>query len=310
MSLIYTVPQSHCVVIERLGKFARIQSAGINFRIPILEKRKNVFDAEWGTTANKNGVFIELTEQQTDTGPRECYTKDNAKVQVNAVYYWRITDPRKALYEVDILPKALLELVLGSLRSIVGTNELDAVLSQREQINDTVSSQIMDAGVKWGVQFTRVEIQELKTDDKTADAMRQQLEGERTRRATIAIAEGDAAAEVKIAEANKTAAILRAEGQAKALELITQAETKYVESLTTAGADATNLLLAQKYLDGFDTITKSPNTADKVFLPNSFQALLSLSVDKPAPTDNQKINTQKNSSKTSPPEEDIPPVIE
>ena len=210
-------------------------------------------------------------------------------VQVNAVYYWRITDPRKALYEVDTLPKALLELVLGSLRSIVGANELDAVLSQREQINDSVSSQIMDAGVKWGVQFTRVEIQELKTDDKTADAMRQQLEGERTRRATIAIAEGDAAAEVKIAEANKTAAILRAEGQAKALELITQAETKYVESLTTAGAEATNLLLAQKYLDGFDTITK--NNADKVFLPNSFQALLSLSVDKPAPTGNQKINT-------------------
>ena len=168
----------------------------------------------------------------------------------------------------------------------------------------------MDAGVKWGVQFTRVEIQELKTDEKTADAMRRQLEGERIRRATIAQAEGDAAAEVKIAEANKAAAILRAEGQAKALELITQAETKYVESLTTAGAEATNLLLAQKYLDGFDTITKNTTGADKVFLPNSFQALLSLSVDKPAPTDNQKINTQKNSPETPPPEEDIPPVIE
>ncbi|MDA7653240.1 SPFH/Band 7/PHB domain protein [bacterium] len=303
MSLIYTVPQSHCVIIERFGKFARVQSTGINFRIPILEKRKDVFEAEWGTTANKNGVFIELTEQQTDTTPKECYTKDNAKVKVNAVYYWRITDPRKALYEVDILPKSLLDLVIGSLRSIIGANELDAVLSQREQINDSVSSQIMDAGVKWGVQFTRVEIQELTTDDKTADAMRQQMEGERLKRATIATAEGQAAAEVKIAEADKAAAILRAEGQAKALELITQAETKYVESLTTAGAEATNLLLAQKYLDGFDIITK--NTADKVFLPNSFQALLSLSVDKPGPTDNQKISTQKNSSKTSP-----PPVIE
>ena len=144
MSLIYTVPQSHCVIIERFGKFARIQNTGVNFRIPILEKIKNVFDAEWGSTANKNGIFIELTEQQTNTGSRECYTKDNAKVQIDAVYYWRITDPRKALYEVDVLPKSLLELVLGSLRAIVGGNELDAVLSHREQINDAVSSQIME----------------------------------------------------------------------------------------------------------------------------------------------------------------------
>ncbi|MBC8243659.1 MAG: SPFH/Band 7/PHB domain protein [Verrucomicrobia bacterium] len=250
---------------------------------------------------------MELTEQQTNTRPRECFTKDNAMIEVNAVYYWRITDPKKALYEVDILPKALLELVLGALRAVVGANELDAVLSQRTQINEAVVSQLIDAGLKWGVRFIRVEIEELKTDDKTSKAMLQQLEAERSRRATVSKAEGEAIAEVKVAEAQRNAAILKAEGQAKALELITEAETQYLKSLSNlVGNQAADFLLAQKYLEGFDKISQNP--ADKVFLPNSFQGLFSLSVDSPASrniSDESSVNlnvSAKSGKDTTPPD--------
>lgn len=281
MSLIYLIPQSHCVVIERFGKFSRVQNTGLNFRIPIIEKRKNVSDLGWGITANKNGIFIELSEQWTNTKSRECFTKDNAKISVDAVFYWRITDPKKALYEVDVLTNSLLDLVLGALRAEIGANDLDAVLSQRSKLNESVASQLIESGLKWGVQFTRVEIQELKTDDKTSEAMLQQLEAERTRRAMVSTAEGQAAAEVKVAEAQKNAAILRAEGQAKALQLITEAETRYLESLKdSVGQNASTLLLAQKYIDGFDKISKNPS--DKVFLPNSFKGLLGFQLEGPA----------------------------
>lgn len=278
MSLIYLIPQSHCVIIERFGKYARTQNAGLNFRIPIIEKRKDVNKLGWGIIANKEEIFIELSEQQTNTSPRECFTKDNARISIDAVYYWRIVDPRKALYEVDTLPNSLLELVLGALRAEIGSNELDSVLSERTRINESVSAQLIDAGLKWGIQFTRVEIQELKTDDKTSEAMLQQLEAERTRRAMISKAEGQAVAEVKVAEAQKNAEILRAEGHAKALQIITDAENKYLESLREiVGEQASDFLLAQKYMDGFEKISKNP--ADKVFLPNSFQGILGLNLE-------------------------------
>ena len=281
MQIIYTIPQSHCVVIERFGKFARIQNSGINFMIPYLEKEKRVDSqgSNWGSDANKKGYLIELTEQQTDTAARECHTKDNAKVTAKASIYWRITDPVRAIYEVDNLPINVSDVTLNALRANIGSLELDEVLSTRQQLNERISAQLSDSGKKWGVIFTRVEIQELKTDQKTSDAMLQQLDAERRRRAIVAEAEGKAQAEVMIAEAQKHSAILKAEGQAKALELTRDAEHAYLEYMKSVVGEsrALDLLLAQKYLSGFEVITKNP--ADKVFLPNSFSSMLNLSVD-------------------------------
>lgn len=274
MPLIYTVPQSHCVVLERFGKFARIQQQGLRFRLPIFEKIRRV-ESTWGATANKKGFLIELTEQQTDTPPRQCHTKDNVPVTANASVYWRITDPRKSLYEVDILPQAVSDVALNALRSNIGTLDLDTVLSERAQLNDKIAAQLSETGKKWGIIFTRVEIQELSTDQSVSTAMMQQMDAERRRRAVVADAQGKAEAEVKVAEAEKKAAILRAEGRAKALELISHAERVYLDTL---GSDAASqLLLAQKYIDGFETISKNP--ADKVFIPNSFRGLFSFPVE-------------------------------
>jgi regulator of protease activity HflC (stomatin/prohibitin superfamily) len=274
MSLIYIVPQSHCVVLERFGKFTRIQQAGLRFRIPILESIRSV-GTTWGDTANKRGFLIELTEQQTDTPPRECHTKDNVPVTANASVYWRITDPRKALYEVDILPSSISDIALNALRSNIGEIELDNVLSERAQLNERISSQLSETAKKWGVIFTRVEIQELSTDESVSKAMLQQMDAERRRRAVVADAEGRARAEVMVAEAEKTAAILRAEGRAKALELLSKAERVYLDTL---GSDAApQLLLAQKYIDGFEVISKK--AGDKVFIPNSFHGLFSFPIE-------------------------------
>lgn len=278
MALFYTIPQSHCVVLERFGKFARIQQQGVGFRIPILETIRRV-DTTWGDTANKQGFFIELTEQQTDTPPRQCHTKDNVPVTANASVYWRITDPQKALYEVDILPKSVSDIALNALRSNIGTLDLDAVLSERTRLNERIAAQVSETAKKWGIVLTRVEIQELTTDQRVSDSMVQQMDGERRRRAQVAEAEGQAEAAVKVAEADKQAAILRAEGEALAKAKIAEADLFYLKRLKdqVSEAQAVQIVIAQKYLTGLETISKG--ASDKVFIPNSFQGLLSIGTE-------------------------------
>jgi regulator of protease activity HflC (stomatin/prohibitin superfamily) len=274
MPLFYTIPQSHCVVIERFGKFNRVQREGLRFKLPVIETIKRV--DSWGDQVNQNGFQIEMMEQQTDTPTRQTHTRDNVAVHANASVYWRILDPRKALYEIDALPRSVCDIALNALRSNVGTMNLDEVLAERQSLNERIASELSETARKWGIQFTRVEIQELQTTEDTARAMRQQMDAERKRRAAIAEAEGMAQAEVKVAEANKEAAVLRAEGAARALELTAAAEANYLKRLCESlpPESAAKVLVAQKYLTGFDAISKNP--ADKVFLPNSFQGLFAL----------------------------------
>ncbi len=278
MPLIYTVPQSHCVILERLGKFSRIQQQGMRFRIPILEQPRRI--DTWGGAANKNGFLIELTEQQTDTPPRGCHTKDNVPVTANASVYWRIIDPRRALYEVDILPHSVSDIALNALRSNIGALDLDAVLSERAQLNEGIAAQLSETAKKWGIIFTRVEIQELTTDQSVAASMVKQMDAERSRRAVVTQAEGQAEAAVTVARAEKDATILRAEGEAIATAKIAEAESFYLKQLKeqVGEAEAARIVIAQKYLSGFEAISK--NASDKVFLPNSFQGLFSVGTEK------------------------------
>ena len=277
MALFYTVPQSHCVVIERFGKFNRIQREGLRFRLPIMEEIKRV--DTWGDQINKKGYQIELTEQQTDTPTRQAHTRDNVAVNSNASVYWRIVDPRKALYEIDSLPRAVSDIALNALRSNVGTMNLDELLAERQSLNERIASELAETARKWGIQFTRVEIQEIQTSEDTATSMRQQMDAERKRRALISEAEGSAQAEVRVAEAQRDAAVLRAEGQAKALEITAAAEAQYLERLRekVPADDAVSILIAQKYLLGFEAISKNPS--DKVFLPSSFHGILSVATN-------------------------------
>ena len=114
--MITIIPQSHCRIIERFGKPVKVQKSGLAIKIPVLDSVKDV-STDWGGDANKQGVFIELSEQVTDTHPRECITRDNAKVMVDAVVSWRIIDPIKAVYEVDQLHQSLLQTVLNAVRA-------------------------------------------------------------------------------------------------------------------------------------------------------------------------------------------------
>lgn len=277
MSIIYVVPQSHCVIIERFGKFHAIQKEGLHLKVPILDAIRTL--ESWGDVANKRGYLIELTEQQTDTPPRTCHTKDNVPVMANASVYWKIHDPHKALYEVDVLPRAVADIALNALRSNIGARDLDQVLTERQELNDVIEAQLADSAAGWGIAFTRVEIQELSTDKDVSAAMLQQMDAERKRRALVTEAEGRAAAETRVAEAEKQAMILRAEGQAEALRVMAEAERQYLSSLGEGLStdSASRLLLAQKYINGFETISRNP--ADKVFVPNSFQGLFSFAAE-------------------------------
>ena len=273
--MISQVPQNHCRIIERFGKPIKVQHSGLVFNIPILDSIRNV-SADWGTETNKQGVFIELTEQVTDTEARECITKDNAKVLADCVISWRITDPIKAVYEVDHLHKSLINATLNAMRSEIGSRELDETLSNRKAINDKIVSELSSTFKKWGLQLIRAEIQELKTDDATSAAMLQQLESERRSRAIAAEAEGTALAITRKAEANRKATVMEAKGKAEALEIIVKAEAYYLSELekSIGKTEATQILMAQKVLDGYKVITQNPS--DKVFIPATVQSFLDL----------------------------------
>jgi len=273
--MITTIPQNHCRIIERFGKPVKVQHSGLAFKIPIIDKVRDV-TAIWGGDTNQRGVFIELTEQITETLPRECFTQDNAKLTVDAIISWRVVDPIKAVYEVDHLHESLKQAALNAVRSEVGSMPLDEVLSARTRLNEAIVSKLSETSKKWGISIIRVEIQELKTDDATSTAMLQQVDAERRSRAIVAEAEGQAHAITKTAAADKAAAIMRAEGQAKALELIATAEQIYLKTLSgeVGSEEAARILLTQKVIEGYGVITSNP--ASQVFIPTGTQSFIDL----------------------------------
>lgn len=263
---IKTVPQGHCVIIERYGKPVRVVNSGLNFFIPFLDVAKNV-STVWGEETNKEGIFIELTEQLRDTGPRDCFTKDNVQLNVNCAFRWRIVDPLKAVYEVDKLHTSIKEAVLGEVRAFVGQNELNTILSSRSKISDHVISVVSETVRRWGVNLTGVEIQELQADENAKAAMLQQMEASRKAIAIKLEAEGKAVAIVQEAEASKKAALLKAESQRDAMRLIAEAEKNYLEALSekVGYKSAAEILIAQKTLEAYHLIAQGP--ANKVFVP-------------------------------------------
>ncbi len=274
MSFIYTIPEQHCRIIKRFNKFARVQYSGIRFRIPFIEKFHEMH--YWEKAVKDNNIDMKLMEHQTDTEPRTTQTRDNVTVRADASVYWRIFEPARAAFEVDRLPTAIFDITLNALRSQIGRMELDEVLSERDRLNKNIAEELFEVGESWGVKIKRVEIRQLDIDRETRRSMNQQMDAERRRRARVAEAEGDAEATVTVAEADKQADIKRASGHAKALKIIAEAEKNYLDELAqqVGSEKAAEILIAQKFIQGFDTITKNP--ADRVFLPNSYQTLLSI----------------------------------
>ena len=273
--MISTVPQNHCRIIERFGKPIKVQHSGLRFKLPVIDQVRNVF-RDWGNETNKGGVFIELSEQIVETRPRECITRDNAKVSVDCAMSWRVVDPLKAVYEVDHLHRSLLQAALNAIRSEIGRRDLDETLSARALLNEGIVAVLSDTVSTWGIQILRLEIQELRTDDATGAAMLQQVEAERRSRALALEAEGTAQALIKTANAEREAAILRADGVARSLEITATAERNYLIALAEVlgREEAARILMAQKVIEGFDKISQNPG--DKVFLPSNMQGMLGI----------------------------------
>lgn len=282
------VPQSYALVIERLGKYNRTVYAGIHIVLPILEKERmlvarfvetqpveTVVRADQATLQKlevarptyKATRWIDLREQVLNFPQQSVITKDNVVMTIDAVLFYQITDPKKAVYEVANLPYAIEMLTMTTLRSVVGEMDLDETLSERERINQRLQD-VMAATEKWGVQVTRVEIQEIKPPEDVQDAMIKQMQAERDRRASVTAAEAERQTRTLRAQGVKDAEVLEAEGKSLARLRVAEAEAQALRMLADAignTGNPTSYLIALKYLDALAEIARGQAT--KIFLP-------------------------------------------
>ena len=252
------ISQSETKIIERLGKYHDTLSPGINIIIP----------------------FIDLREQVYDFDRQNVITKDNIQMQINALLYFQIVDPFKAVYEINNLPNAIEKLTQTTLRNIIGEMELDQTLTSRDTINTKLRAVLDDATNKWGIKVNRVELQDIMPPESVLNAMEKQMQAERNKRAVILTSEGDKqsqilqsegekAATINKAEAQKQQEILKAEGEAQARIRKAEAEAKAIELVTEAVGKTTNpanYLLAQKYIQMMEELAKGDKTKT-VYLP-------------------------------------------
>src|SRR3982751_4255748 len=224
------VPQATVMLVERLGRFSKVAASGLNILIPFLDKPRAVF---W--TNMRGGITsIDLREQYLDLPPQPVITRDNVTIHVDSVVYWQITDPVKAVYDMNDLAGGIVQLTITGMRAVMGDMDLDHTLSQRDQINAKLRIILDEATDKWGVKVTRVDVKNINPPEDVRITMEKQMTAERTRRALVLQAEGDKQAAVTRAEGEKQAAITRAEGESQsailAAEGAAQARLKNAEA--------------------------------------------------------------------------------
>ncbi|PTL33120.1 hypothetical protein C7120_00340 [Prevotella sp. oral taxon 376] len=272
------IPQSETKIIERLGKYYATLKPGINIIIPIIDKPKSIVALNRGRYVYSNS--IDLREQVYDFDRQNVITKDNIQMQINALLYFQIVDPFKAVYEINNLPNAIEKLTQTTLRNIIGEMELDQTLTSRDTINTKLRGVLDDATNKWGIKVNRVELQDIIPPESVLTAMEKQMQAERNKRATILTSEGekqaqilqsegDKAATINRAEANKQQSILKAEGEATARIRKAEAEAVAIQKITEAVGQSTNpanYLLAQKYIQMLNQVAQGDKTKT-VFLP-------------------------------------------
>ena len=272
------IPQSETKIIERLGRYYATRRPGINIIIPIVDRAKEIVVMRAGRYVYSNS--IDLREQVYDFPKQNVITKDNVQTEINALLYFQIVDPFKAVYEINNLPNAIEKLTQTTLRNIIGELELDETLTSRDTINTKLRSVLDDATNKWGIKVNRVELQDITPPESVLTAMEKQMQAERNKRATILTSEGKKASDIlqsegekmatiNRAEALKQQAILKAEGEAQARIRKAEAEAIAIQKITEAVGKTTNpanYLLAQKYIQMLQQIAEGDKTKT-VYLP-------------------------------------------
>ena len=272
------IPQSETKIVERLGRYYATLNPGINVIIPFIGRAKEIV-----TMANGRSLYtsrIDLREQVFDFARQNVITKDNIQMEINALLYFQIVDPFKAVYEINNLPNAIEKLTQTTLRNIIGDMELDQTLTSRDIINTKLRAVLDDATNKWGIKVNRVELQDIIPPASVLQAMEKQMQAERDKRATILNSEGtkqaqilqsegEKQAKINRAEAEKQQAILLAEGEAQARIRKAEAEAQAIDRITEAVGKTTNpanYLLAKNYIAMMKEVA-SGDKAKTVFLP-------------------------------------------
>lgn len=289
------VQQSETIIIERLGKYQSTLNSGLNIIIPFLDKPRQIIwrystEGPMGTPLVKyvKENRIDLREAVYDFPKQNVITRDNIVTEINALIYFQIMDPVRAVYEIANLPQAIEKLTQTSLRNVIGEMDLDDTLSSRDTINSKLQEILDDATNKWGVKVNRVELQDINPPMDIREAMEKQMRAERDKRATILEAEGTKQAQVLEAEGERQADINRAEGEMKATMLVADGEAQARIAIANAEAEAikvvtnalqgtgdpTNYLVAMKYLETLKEMTSGEDNK-VIYIPYEATGVLS-----------------------------------
>ena len=260
-SMIKVVPQRTAIIVERLGKFRAVFTAGFQVLIPFIDKVR---------------YRHTLKEQAIDVASQICITRDNIAVEVDGILYLQVLDPQKASYGIDNYRFASIQIAQTTMRSVIGKLELDRTFEERESINATIVEAVDKASDPWGVKVARYEVKNISPPQSIRDAMEKQMRAEREKRAIIAESEGARQAKINVADGDKQEYILKSEGEkqrrineaagrASEIEQVANATANGLRAISKAiseenGLNAVNLRIAEQYLGAFAGLAKTNNT--------------------------------------------------